>query len=319
MRPIAIGVLLLGCAVPAFPIVIQSVGAPGYVTGNNNFTGVVAIYFQQGSGTYICSGALFSGGADILTAGHCVAGSSNFEVVFFTPSGETVVGVSQSYLDPLWGTRPGDTSGSLPPQYDVGVLKLAGLPPADAARYGLDTTGNDVYLDSTLVDLVGYGIGGSPATGSDDYGVGTRRHAVNTVAGTICGFGGTNCQNTPVPTPDDPIELLLNLGESYQGSNTPCFNNSACGLPNAGDSGGPLLVGNNILGVTSFGNLPRPGPPDYSPVAYPSGTYVAGYTNLTNPQIASWVDSFLVPDPSTWLLMLLGCAGLLVRSKFVND
>jgi hypothetical protein len=294
--PVALAVILLGCAAPAFPIAIQNTTAPGYVDSTNQFSGVVRITFNGG---YYCSGVLLPDRVDILTAGHCVSGASGWDVYFQTSAGNSAaIPVTQAFLDPSYHFLDAPYSGI--PDFDVGVLRLATPAPVQALSYSLATGFDGITLRSTTLDLVGYGLGGSPATGFNTSI--TRRHAVNTIYQWICGFGGTTCDNTPYPTPDYPIELALTFttNSAFDGY----------GLPNGGDSGGPLLFGNTIVGIASTSNLPRPGQTG-NPQYTDNTTYYATYSDV--PELAAWIDSVLVPEPSTWALLGLGCTGLFLR------
>jgi hypothetical protein len=270
-------------------IVINDTSTSGYITGSGNYTGVVQILFNHiaDSGTYLCSGALISP-VQILTAGHCISGADNWDVWFQTPSGTYGVGVTQTALDPLYAPRPAPIDNL--PQYDVGILTLAAPAPSDAQIYGLDLSLSNVVYDTSVMDIVGYGLGGGAS--GPVLGFGTRRHAQNTVAGEIGTLNG-------VSTPDLPLAMLMTFGEGSGGT----------GLPNSGDSGGPMLFNGQILGVTSFGDLPASG-------TYPTGIqYLAGYTNLGNPVIGNWVESEIVPEPGTWALLGLGTLALFVLRR----
>lgn len=298
--PVALAAILLACALPAFPIAIQNTTAPGYVDSTNQFSGVVLITFNGG---YYCSGVLLPDRVDILTAGHCVSGASDWNVYFQTSAGTSAaIPVAQAFLDPSYRFLDAPYSGV--PDYDVGVLRLATPAPVQALSYSLATGFDGITAGETTLDLVGYGLGGSPATGFETSV--TRRSAVNTIYTLVCGFGGTTCGNTPNPTPDLPIELAFafTTDTAFDGY----------GLPNGGDSGGPLLFGNTIVGIASTSSLPRPGQAG-NPQYTDNITYYATYSDV--PALAAWIDSVLVPEPSTWALLGAGCAALLLRKGAV--
>ena len=284
--------LIIGFAIqaPLMAVVIDNTNTTGYVTGPSNYTGVVQILFNKaGGGTYICSGALVSP-TQILTAGHCISGAYNWNVTFQTPSGNTVMGVSGSFLDPLFGPMPSPLSGL--DYYDVGLLTLSAAAPPDAEIYQLHLTLSDFAFGTSTVDMAGYGLGGNPSVGY--LGLQTRRHAQNTVSDEIGSLNG-------VSTPDLPLAAFLTFTYGNSGGGT--------GLPNGGDSGGPLLFNDQIIGVTSFGDLPRPGSGSYE-----NGVqYLGAFANIANPVIGNWVESELVPEPGTWALMALGALALCTR------
>ncbi|MFN7933066.1 MAG: trypsin-like serine protease [Bryobacteraceae bacterium] len=279
------GVLLLGASLPLPAIVINDTNSAGYITGNSEFTGVVKILINSGSA--VCSGALISA-SQVLTAGHCIAGGTDWSVTFETASGASTVGVSSTLLHPLFQNRPAPLDSLQ--EYDIGILTLAALAPLDAEIYGLKTDYSGVTFSSVL-DVVGYGRGGNPTVGQLSNG--TRRHAQNTPDGVLGSL-------SLVPLPDLPLYMTMIFGEGLANE----------GLPHAGDSGGPALLGNQILGISSFGNLPRTTP-------MLTGTvYVSGYMSLANEEIGGWVVDHTIPEPGTLFLVgvvLIGASLVLKR------
>jgi hypothetical protein len=73
-------------------------------------------------------------------------------------------------------------------------------------------------------------------------------------------------------------------------------------LGNHGDSGGPLLYNNQLIGVLSFGNLP-----DSGGTILTNTQYANAYVNLANRGNLDFLNSVLsTPEPGTWAMFSLG-------------
>jgi len=274
--------LFCALSVPACGIAITNVSDPDYITGNSNYTGVTQIVFDYigRPGTFLCSGSLVSD-FQILTAGHCASGAENWSVTFETPSGTTSIGVTQALVHPDFGPEPAPYSQLY--QYDLAILTLAATAPSDAARYMLGTVFGGVFPVSP-VDIVGYGLGGSAATGVQAFGV--RRHAVNAI-------------DALYAFPDSPFQMNMRFGAEP----------GNFGLASVGDSGSPVFWDGRIIGVGAFGNLPSFGAYDTSV------TYSAGHSNLLDPTAGNWVADSLIPEPGTLGLLAAGLSGLILFGR----
>jgi MYXO-CTERM domain-containing protein len=300
------------CCLPGWGIVIQDVSAAGYVTSDSAYTGVVEVLSGGGS---TCSGALISP-YYVLTAGHCVNNQNTWSVRFQTPSTSLITsyGVAGAFLNPNFGASP------YPGLYiwDTAILQLATPAPADATVYGIGSL-SGITPGQTLLDLVGYGLGGgTTATGAATsvWGAGVRRHAVNwltpdsdsPVDGLVYTSGGIitkMCTNpsTCYSIPDSPLGIELSLDEAPDG----------VGLINGGDSGGPLLYCTGgtcvILGVSDFGDVARAG--TYSLTT----DYSAGFQNLSEAENLQFIQSYVAPEPGIWLLGASGLAAIWVLRR----
>ena len=75
-----------------------------------------------------------------------------------------------------------------------------------------------------------------------------------------------------------------------------------------------MLYNGDLIGITSFGDVPRSGILPIGP------TYEADYVNLANPGNADWLDSVLegTPEPGTWMLAAGGALLVLLRRRAVR-
>lgn len=283
------GILVCFLSASASAITIHNTSSPGYITGNNSFTGVASIVgTYTAGGNFGCTGALVAATV-LLTAGHCVAPANNWNVTFQTDSGFATVGVAGAELHPLYANRASNPGIQ---EYDIAILRLASAAPIDAAIYAIaDGTLPLVFSDTTgtVVDMVGYGLGGNPSGALPG---GTRRAAQNRLSGTLSG------------EVDNPFLTAHNFSSSSEPANY--------GLIAAGDSGGPMLLNNVIIGVASASTLPRS-----SSGTYASGIYYGLHTSLYDATTRNWTSSAInsIPEPGTYLLVAGGLSvlGLLRR------
>lgn len=284
---------LFAVTLPLSAITIQNTAAPGYVTTNAQFTGVVSILGTYAAGgNFGCTGTLISNTV-ILTAGHCVAPATSWTVNFQTGSGNTSVGVVGSQVHTLYGNR---ASNPAIQEYDVAILRLAAAAPSDATIYAL-TNGVPplTFSDTagTIIDQVGYGIGGNP---SGALPIGTRRYAQNRLFDIYSSEA------------DKPF---LTAHDFSNGSEPANF-----GLVNGGDSGGPMFWNNVLIGVASATTLPN-----VTSGTYGSGLYFGLHASLYDSVTRNWVTSAIaisnVPEPTTYALLSGGLVlfGLLRRRR----
>jgi Trypsin len=304
--------LFLAVAVPGYSVTIQYSG--GFGTGSGDFTGVARITSGLGN----CSGALMADGMHVMTAAHCAAsisvdGLSQTVLTpitpflsFFTPSfssgfADTVTGVHLNPATTAWFS--GDPTFGL--MYDIAVLDLATPAPSDATRYNLDLSGFAIANQSAVL-MAGWGLGGFPG-GAIGGTAGDRRGGTNKVSGVFTSANDPSLPGNPsVSLLDQPIELQwTTTGDTSTPTNT-------LGLSNAGDSGGPLLYNGNLIGITSFGDLPRDG-------TLPIGlTFADGYANLSNRGNADFLNSLglaATPEPGTWMLAAGGTLLVMLRLR----
>ncbi|QDU23739.1 calcium-binding protein [Urbifossiella limnaea] len=229
-------------------------------------TGVVQVFAPNGSG----SGSLLWTGRHILTAAHVIdmefdtdgdgtvdTGDGRPDVgaysVRFTLADGTdrwvnnipaqnVRVVTSAQLSSAV-TLPNAWSGSWNRGADIAVIELPELAPAAASRYSLHTGATAAGLVGQVTTLSGYGRSGNGAVGWDTTptGSGVRRtgqNAIDVVVGEYL---------------RQDFDSGLGIHDFYgvTGARTDTGLGPAEALIQPGDSGGPALIGNLIVGVTN--------------------------------------------------------------------
>jgi hypothetical protein len=266
-------------------ITIHDTSSPGYLTGNSAYTGVASILGTLNTGSqFNCTGALVAPTV-VVTAGHCVASASQWNVRFETASGIASIGVAGSALHPLYANR---TSSPNIQQFDIALLWLATPAPLDATIYALSNGSLPLWygdMTGSVVDQVGYGLGGNP---SGALGVGVRRRSQNRLAGILGGEA------------DQALVTLHDFASATEPGNF--------GLIAAGDSGGPMFFSNGqntnvIIGIASATSIPAvvSGP-------YQTGSHFGIHTNVFEPLTRNWLSTAMIatPEPGSALLLVSG-------------
>ena len=265
--------LTVGGAVPAAAI------TGGTDTGPNRFTGVGLVLFYAEDGRFRCSATLVRPDV-LLTAGHCTDGTV----------GRTLV------------TFDHDIAGQAPTPFPFAADPAAGFTRAEIERSGyLSGTAftHPEYSDFTDIDNwndVGVVVLDRPVTDlptSRIAGVGTldavaQRTFVKTLF-TAVGYG-TEVRK-PESGPQKPTPMSFPLRRQFVTSpgqkltpqvfqlngnpNDPRGGGGTC----FGDSGGPVLLGGKVVGVTSY--------------AYTGNCrYLGGYQRVDIAVVQSWLDRF---------------------------
>lgn len=260
--------------------------------------GVGELIITRSDGSFGCSGSLLAGGAYVLTAAHCVSGSSatatTSSISLSFKSGSVTASMDSYYVNTGW---TGDAAAG----NDLALIKLT-TAVTSISGYALDL-GN---AQGSTVVLAGYGLIGTGASGAVD----------GTFGSLYYGYNQYDASTRYYARNDFSSAVYLYDFDSLNGSGNE-FGSTGLGAQEAmiasGDSGGATLVNIGgvwqIAGVHSFATCSGSSCPIDSGYGDIGGD-TSVYAN------SGWLLSYLsvtaVPEPSSWAM--LG-AGLLAVAR----
>jgi hypothetical protein len=249
----------------------------------------------------------------VLTAAHCLTdtfGSLNAisgDITFPLPTGnEETIQLTRYSVHPDW-------AGDLRAGGDLAVVGLQRSASSRIQRYNIYFQQNEL---GHVVELVGFGITGSGATGDAFYD-GRRRGGLNRLDGTFVNTldrftGWTAGSNTFLIDFDDGSaahDALMSFGLSDRG----------LGLyevfPAPGDSGAPAFLDGRIVAISSFGTrfVRSDGTtPDIDSDLNRSFGELSGLTRLSGYE--AWLIATVVPVPEPSSPIMVGLALIICAS-----
>jgi hypothetical protein len=268
--------------------------------------GVAKLIVDTSNASNICSGALLPTGRHILTVAHCVADAFgrpdvvSLSVFFETAEIFSLISGRHVLVHPAYTGNP--INGA-----DLAIIVLSALAPSGADRYS-------IYRDEDefgrIALMAGYGVSGR---GRRDLSVPfeLRRAGFNRLDadGSVFSFPGSDqlllYDFDNGHRNNDGFGLLVGLHDLGNGRREV--------LPSLGDSGGPTLFGDALVGIHSFGFRVRSNGRTSDIDGALNQSFGEFGADVRLSQHAGWIDAVLVPEPGTMAQLFVGLIVLFAR------